>query len=66
MNYNLNPQQIPWTDAIGRAVKVFKGTEYTISRPRDLWNSVTEMISRVVKSKQGKSLAASAAAAAAH
>ena len=35
MNYNLNPQQVPWTDAIGRAVKMFKGTEYTISRPRD-------------------------------
>lgn len=66
MNYNLHPQQIPWTDAIGRAVKIFKGTEYTISRPRDLWNSVTEMITRVVKSKQGKSLAASSSAAAAH
>lgn len=61
MNYNLNPQQIPWTDAIGRAVKLFKGTEFTISRPRDLWNSVTEMISRVVKSKQNKNLAATAA-----
>jgi hypothetical protein len=63
MNYNLNPQQIPWTDAIGRAVKLFKGTEYTISRPRDLWNSVTEMISRVVKSKQAKGLTASSAGA---
>lgn len=62
MNYNLHPQQIPWTDAIGRAVKVFKGVEYTISRPRDLWNSVTEMISRIVKSKQTKGLTASSAA----
>jgi hypothetical protein len=61
MNYNLHPQQVPWTDAIGRAVKVFKGTEYTISRPRDLWNSVTEMISRIVKTKQNKGLSASAA-----
>jgi len=61
MNYNLNPQQVPWTDAIGRAVKMFKGTEFTISRPRDLWNSVTEMIARVVKSKQNKNLAAAAA-----
>ena len=60
MNYNLNPQQIPWTDAIGRAVKLFKGTEYTISRPRDLWNSVTEMIARIVKTKQSKGLSASA------
>ncbi|MBS1831952.1 MAG: acetyltransferase [Acidobacteria bacterium] len=57
MNYNLNPQQIPWTDAIGRAVKMYKGTEFTISRPRDLWNSVTEMFARVVKSKQLKNSA---------
>ena len=52
MNYNLNPQAVPWQDAIGRAVKMFHGTEYTITRPRELWNSVSEMISRVVKLKQ--------------
>jgi hypothetical protein len=49
MNYNLNPQQVPWKDSISRAVKVFRGTEYTISRPRDLWFSVSEMVSRIVK-----------------
>lgn len=52
MNYNLNPQAVPWQDAIGRAVKLFHGTEYTITRPRELWNSVSEMVSRVVKLKQ--------------
>lgn len=52
MNYNLNPQAAPWQDAIGRAVKLFHGTEYTITRPRELWNSVSEMINRVVKLKQ--------------
>jgi hypothetical protein len=52
MNYNLNPTAIPWQDAIGRAVKLFHGTEYTITRPRELWNSVTEMVNRVVKLKQ--------------
>ena len=26
MNYNLNPQSNPWRDAIGNAVKYFKGT----------------------------------------
>ena len=57
MNYTLNPQAVPWKDSIGRAVKVFKGTEYTISRPRDLWFSVTEMVSRIVKWKHGKSTA---------
>ena len=55
MNYNLNPQAVPWRDSIGHAVKLFKGTEYTISRPRDLWFSVTEMVSRIVKSRHGRS-----------
>jgi hypothetical protein len=51
MNYILNPNAVPWKDSISRAVKVFRGTEYTISRPRDLWYSVTEMVSRIVKSR---------------
>jgi len=55
MNYALNPQAVPWRDSISRAVKVFKGTEYTISRPRDLWFAVSEMVSRIVKSKHAKS-----------
>jgi hypothetical protein len=58
MNYNLNPQATPWRDSIGRAVKVFRGTEYTITRPRDLWFSVTEMVSRIVKSKRGRKVPA--------
>lgn len=49
MNYTLNPQAMPWRDSIGRAVRVFRGTEFTITRPRDLWFSVTEVISRIVK-----------------
>jgi len=54
MNYNLNPQAVPWKDAISRAVRAFRGTEYTISRPRDLWFAVSEMVSRIVKSRNGK------------
>ncbi len=54
MNYNLYPQNVPWRDAIGAAVKFFKGTEYTVSRPRDLWFAVSEMVSRIVKSKHGR------------
>lgn len=57
VNYALNPQAIPWRDSIGHAVKLFKGTEYTISRPRDLWYSVTEMVSRIVKSRHGRNAA---------
>lgn len=51
MNYNLNPQHNPWRDAIGNAVKYFKGMEFTISRPRDLFYAWTEIMSRIVKSK---------------
>lgn len=56
LNYNLNPQSTPWRDSIGHAVKFFKGQEFTISRPRDLWFAVSEIVSRIVKSKQGKQL----------
>jgi hypothetical protein len=52
MNYNLNPQAIPWKDAIGKAIRNFRGTEFSISRPRDLWFAVSEVVSRIVKSNQ--------------
>jgi hypothetical protein len=54
MNYNLYPHAVPWNDAIGKAVKILKGYEYTISKPRDLWFAVTEMVSRIVKTKQDR------------
>lgn len=53
MNYNLNPQAVPWKDAIGKAIRNFRGTEFSISRPRDLWFAVSEVVSRIVKSNQG-------------
>ena len=59
MNYNLTPQNSPWRDAIGHAVKLFKGYEYTISRPRDLWFAVSEMVSRIVKSRNNRGTSAS-------
>ena len=52
MNYNLNPQAMPWRDAIGKAIRNFRGTEFSISRPRDLWFAVSEVVSRIVKSNQ--------------
>ena len=58
MNYNLNPQAVPWRDSISRAVRFFKGTEYTISRPKDLWVAINEMVARIVKSKHGRSISA--------
>lgn len=54
MNYNLDPIDMPWRDSVSHAVHLFRGTEYTISRPRDLWFAATEMISRIVKSKHGR------------
>jgi hypothetical protein len=61
LNYNLNPQAVPWKDAISHAIRVFKGTEYTISRPRDLWFSTSEMVSRILRSKQQHAIASIAA-----
>jgi hypothetical protein len=60
MNYNLYPQSNPWRDAIGNAVKFFKGFEYTISRPRDLWFAVSDLVSRIVKSKSNRQGSATA------
>jgi hypothetical protein len=54
MNYNLNPQANPWRDAIGNAVHTLKGFEFTISRPRDVFFSWTEIVGRIVKSKFGR------------
>ncbi len=61
MNYNLNPQAVPWKDSISHAIRAFKGTEYTISRPRDLWISTTEMVNRIVRSKRQHATATSSA-----
>ncbi len=52
MNYNLNPQAVPWKDSISHAIRAFKGTEYTISRPRDLWFSTSDILGRILRSKQ--------------
>jgi len=52
LNYNPNPQAVPWKDSISHAVKFFKGTEYTITRPRDLWFATSDMVASIVRSKQ--------------
>jgi hypothetical protein len=54
MNYTFNPQLNPWRDAIGTTVKFFKGSEFTISRPPDLWHAWTEIMSRIVKFRIGR------------
>jgi len=59
MNYNVNPQAVPWRDAIGSAVKYLKGAEYTITRPRDLFFAWSEIMGRIVKFKFGRTGASS-------
>jgi len=47
LNYDPDPVVNPWRDLIGSVVKFWKGFEYTISRPRDLfpaWNNVMARI----------------------
>jgi len=61
MNYNANPQMNPWRDAIGNAVRMLKGSEYTISRPRDLFFAWSEIVGRIVKSKVGRAATAEVA-----
>jgi hypothetical protein len=61
MNYNLNPQAVPWKDSISHAIKPFKGVEYTISRPRDLWLSTSEMFNRIIRSKRQHGMASALA-----
>jgi hypothetical protein len=61
LNYNLTPTVTPWRDAISSVVRFFKGQEYTISKPRDLWFAVTELVGKVVRSKGDKQNAARAA-----
>ena len=61
MNYNLNPQAVPWKDSISHAIKPFKGVEYTISRPRDLWLSTSEMFNRIIRSKRQRSVTSAVA-----
>ena len=58
MNYDVDPLADPWRDAIGRMVKFFKGREYTITGPRDLWSALSEMVTKIAKSKQDRAAAA--------
>jgi hypothetical protein len=62
MNYNLYPHNNPWRDAIGHVVRFFKGTEFTISRPRDLWHAISEMVSSTLKFRQEHEVAAAGSA----
>ncbi|MDZ7639003.1 MAG: acetyltransferase [Bryobacterales bacterium] len=47
VNYNLNPRENPWRDAIGHAVKYYRGAEFTVYRPQDLYQAVRKMFTEI-------------------
>lgn len=65
MNYMLVPaggswiDATPWRDAIGAVVKRLRGFEYTITRPRDLWTSWTDIMNHIAKMKLASTASAS-------
>ena len=66
MNYALDPRAIPWKDSISHAIRTFKGTEFTISRPRDLWFATSDMVSRIARQKRERRAMAAAVSGGAH
>jgi hypothetical protein len=47
LTYIADPISNPWKDLIGSAVKLWKGLEYTITRPRDLFTAWNDVMSRI-------------------
>lgn len=47
VNYNLNPRENPFRDAIGHAVRFFRGQEFTVYRPQDLFPAVRSMFLQI-------------------
>jgi len=42
--YNTDPYVHPWRDAISRALKIYRGLEYTISLPKDFGRAMKDMM----------------------
>jgi hypothetical protein len=57
LNYNLDPAAVPWKDSISHAIHAFRGVEFTISRPRDVWFSTEDVLARILRSKKEHALA---------
>lgn len=54
LNYNFNPRSTPWRDAIGSALKVYRGLEYSITLPRDLGAALADMMFRMNGTRSGQ------------
>ncbi|MCU0228618.1 MAG: acetyltransferase [Bryobacterales bacterium] len=57
VNYNLNPRENPFRDAIGHAVRFYRGQEFTVFRPQDLFSVVRKMFTEIEGYKSKKLLA---------
>ena len=51
LNYSAGPSTPFWGDTISAMVKLWKGTEYTIERPRDLSFAWAEVMSRIARKR---------------
>jgi hypothetical protein len=51
LNYDVRPNDNPWRDLIAVAVRFWKGSEYTITRPRDLTAAWASVMSRLTDRK---------------
>ena len=47
LSYDRTPQAHPWRDAIGSALRVYKGREYIIATPKDLGRAMNSMIGQL-------------------
>jgi hypothetical protein len=56
LNYDANPLTLPTRDPIGRIVKIWKGFEYTITKPHDLFSAWIDVMNRVVNSRTSTAL----------
>jgi len=52
LNYSPDPSSYGSRDAMGQIVKKLNGHEYTISRPRDLFTAWSDVLSRILATKQ--------------
>lgn len=52
LTYESDPLLFPWRDAIGHVVKQLRGFQYSISRPCDLLNAWSDVLSRIIKRKE--------------
>jgi hypothetical protein len=51
LNYSVGPPAFQWGDVIDNVVKFWKGSEYTIEKPRDVYLAWADVMSRILRNK---------------